>query len=99
MPRTARRPARPASRFVLTVSALLVGSILGPALGRALRPVFRKAVKGGILTQRALAGVAAELREDIEDIVAEAKNELDESAGEADAHGHEGVPHHAHGSA
>jgi hypothetical protein len=102
MPGTAGTGGRPGllqSKLVLAISALFVGSILGPVLGRALRPTLRRAVKGGILAQRALLGVAAGLREDIEDIVAEAKTELGDSAGEAYAQPREEVPQHAHGSA
>lgn len=84
------------SKWAVALSALLLGSVAAPALGRMLRPVFRNAVKGGILLQRHLNELVASLREDVEDVVAEAKAEL--ATTEAAAEPHQST-HHQHGTA
>jgi hypothetical protein len=82
------------SKWAFAFSALVVGSVMAPALGRIARPIFRRMVKGGIVAQQALTGVIAGLREDVEDIVAEAKAELASTPEPS----HDSAPHH-HGTA
>jgi hypothetical protein len=62
------------------MSSYLVGGASGIALALAaplLRPAFRSAVKGGILVGRYARGVGSNMKEEFEDIVAEAEADLD----------------------
>lgn len=54
-----------------------------PAIARAARPVVRKAVKSGLLFAEKGREVAAEVKEELEDIFAEVTAELKEKTGEA----------------
>lgn len=59
-----------------------------PKLLRAARPVLRKGLKQGLEAYAAVRGAAAELAEDVEDLVAEVQAELKqghEPAAEAEA--------------
>jgi hypothetical protein len=74
----ANRPGR--------MSAYLVGGASGLALALAaplLRPVMRSAVKGGILVGRYARQVGSSMKEEFEDIVAEAEADLDKEKGES----------------
>jgi len=74
----ANRPGR--------VSAYLVGGASGLVLALAapfLRPVMRSAVKGGILVGRYARQVGSSMKEEFEDIVAEAEADLDKEKGES----------------
>lgn len=82
------------SRWVIALSALAVGALAAPVLGPAIRPIVRGAVKAGILTQRRLTTVVAGLREELEDVVAEAKDELGAEP-ETPTHPHDHAPHGA----
>jgi Protein of unknown function (DUF5132) len=73
----ANRPGR--------MGAYLVGAASGLVLALAaplLRPVVRSAVKGGILVGRHARQVGSTMKEEFEDIVAEAEAELDQEKGE-----------------
>jgi hypothetical protein len=67
------------------MSAYLVGGASGLVLALAapfLRPVMRSAVKGGILVGRYARQVGSSMKEEFEDIAAEAEAELDKEKGE-----------------
>jgi hypothetical protein len=73
----ANRPGR--------MSAYLVGGASGLVLALAapfLRPVMRSAVKGGILVGRYARQVGSGMKEEFEDIVAEAEADLEKEKGE-----------------
>ncbi|HEV2126269.1 MAG TPA: DUF5132 domain-containing protein [Chloroflexota bacterium] len=61
--------------FALGVSAALVARALAPAIGRWARPAVRTVIKQGIILSEGAQVRAAELREDLEDLVAEARAE------------------------
>jgi len=61
--------------FALGISAALAARAFGPALGRWMRPVARGAVKQGIILAQGAQIRAAGLREDIEDLVEEARED------------------------
>lgn len=71
-----------ASRFLggVVVLGLGVGAIAlaanEPKLLRAARPMLRKGLKQGLEACAAVRGAAAELAEDVEDLVAEVQSEL-----------------------
>jgi hypothetical protein len=73
----ANRPGR--------MSAYLVGGASGLVFALAaplLRPVMRSAVKGGILVGRYARQVGSSMKEEFEDIVAEAEADLEKEKGE-----------------
>ncbi len=76
------------SKWVLGLSGLIVGSLTAPVIGQTLRPVVRSLVKAGILAERRISALIASLREDLEDVVAEARGELDRGAAEPEDHQH-----------
>jgi hypothetical protein len=57
------------------------GVIFSPQVRRVLRPAVREVVKAGLVVGSQIQQVAAEVKEDLEDIAAEAKAEV-KSAGE-----------------
>jgi Protein of unknown function (DUF5132) len=68
------------------MSAYLLGGASGLALALAaplLRPVMRSAVKGGILVGRYARQVGSNMKEEFEDIVAEAEADLDKENGDS----------------
>jgi hypothetical protein len=74
----ANRPGR--------MGAYLVGGASGLALALAaplLRPVMRSAVKGGIVVGRYARQVGSSMKEEFEDIVAEAETDLDKEKGDS----------------
>jgi hypothetical protein len=74
----ANRPGR--------MSAYLAGAASGLVLALAapfLRPFMRRAVKGGILVGRYARQVGSSMKEEFEDIVAEAEAELEKETGES----------------
>lgn len=58
----------------------LAGVVIGPVLKPILRPLAREIVKGGLIAGAYIHRVAAEAREDLDDLAAEAKTELDAKA-------------------
>lgn len=72
--------------FTLGVAAALTARTFAPSLGRWARPVVRGAVKQGLILSQGAQVRAAGLREDLEDLVAEARQEVaHESAATAGA--------------
>jgi hypothetical protein len=49
----------------------------GPRVGRASRPVVRSAIREGVLLQRELQQMVESVREDLEDVAAEAIQEAE----------------------
>jgi Protein of unknown function (DUF5132) len=62
--------------FALGVAAALVAGAAGPALGRRLRPVVRGAIKQAIILSEGVRARTQGLREDLEDLTAEARAEV-----------------------
>jgi Protein of unknown function (DUF5132) len=79
--------ARPSANRSGRWRAYLVGGASGVALALAaplLRPAMRSTVKGGILIGRYARQVGSGLKEQFEDIVAEAEADLDQERAEAE---------------
>jgi hypothetical protein len=73
----ANRPGR--------IGAYLAGAVSGLVLalaGPLLRPAMRSAVKGGIIVGRYARQVGSSMKEEFEDVVAEAEAELDKETRE-----------------
>jgi hypothetical protein len=64
-----------AGTFAIGVGAALAVQALGPAIGRWARPALRSVVKQGIILSQGTQARVVGLREDLEDLVAEAKAE------------------------
>jgi hypothetical protein len=69
------------------VGIIILAPVVASLLGRALRPVTKSVIKGGVIAAESVKGAAAKIRasaaeavESLEDIAAEAKAELAESA-------------------
>jgi hypothetical protein len=52
-------------------------NVVGPILGNIVRPLLKEAIKGGLLLQKQVQSIAEEAWQDIEDLTAEAKAEMD----------------------
>jgi hypothetical protein len=52
-------------------------NVVGPMLGNVVRPLLKEAIKGGLLLQKQVQSIAQEAWQDIEDLTAEAKAEMD----------------------
>jgi hypothetical protein len=86
-----------APKLIVVLSSVAAGALVTPLVGRAVRPLVRTLVKGGIVAQREITGVVGGLREDLQDIVAEAKAELgDESESSSGEEAHAHAHAHAH---
>jgi hypothetical protein len=66
--------------FALGVTAALVARVAAPAIGRWARPLVRGAVKQGLVLSQGAQLRAAGMREDLEDLVAEAREDLRQDA-------------------
>ncbi|HSK79634.1 MAG TPA: DUF5132 domain-containing protein [Thermoanaerobaculia bacterium] len=55
----------------------LVGVVVAPVLGAITRPLARGVIKGGIVVKRQLDKMAAEVKEEVQDLAAEAAADLD----------------------
>jgi hypothetical protein len=69
-----------AAVFALGVVAASALRAYGPALGRLLRPVVKETIKGGLVAGRELQTLADEVREELEDVAAEARAEVEPRA-------------------
>lgn len=65
---------------ILVVGAVLMAPTLVPALGSALRPLAKVVVKTGITLYDSAKELMAEAGEEINDMVAEARTEMTETA-------------------
>jgi hypothetical protein len=68
------------------VGVALVAPIVVPALAGSMRPLAMAVVKGGMMVYDKGAEVIAEASEQLSDMVAEARSELDAAAAAASAH-------------
>lgn len=68
--------------FALGVGAALAARAFGPSLGRWARPVVRGALKQGIILSQGAQVRAAGLREDLEDLVEEARDDVRRETGD-----------------
>lgn len=59
------------------IGVAVLAPVLAPVLATALRPVLKTAIKSGILLYEKGREVGVELTENLEDLVAEVKSELD----------------------
>lgn len=55
----------------------LVGVVAAPVLGAITRPLAREIIKGGIILKRQVEKVAAGVKEEMQDLTAEAAADLD----------------------
>jgi tetrahydromethanopterin S-methyltransferase subunit H len=53
------------------------GALMGPAVGRALRPLLRETIKGGIVVGRGVQRTTTSAWEELRNITDEARAELD----------------------
>ena len=66
--------------FTLGVAAALSARAFAPTLGRWARPAVRGAIKQGIILSQGAQVRASGLREDLEDLVAEARADVPSAA-------------------
>ena len=64
----------------LGIGAVILAPILGSALAKVGKPLAKTVVKTGIVTYQKTKGLLVEVAEGIEDIVAESRAELAETA-------------------
>lgn len=72
------------SAVLVGVAAAVVAPTVLPALASGLRPLAKAVVKGGIMVYDALKETVAEAGEQFNDLVAEARAEMAESATETE---------------
>jgi hypothetical protein len=63
--------------FALGAVSVTVWNVAAPIIGGVVRPLLKEAIKGGILLGRQVQTLAEEAWQDVEDLTAEAKAELD----------------------
>jgi Protein of unknown function (DUF5132) len=63
--------------FFLGAASGLAFALAAPLFGKQARPAVRGAIKGGMLAGRYVKRVASGVKEDVQDIAAEAKADLD----------------------
>jgi hypothetical protein len=66
--------------FALGAASVASWNVVGPVLGNVVRPLLKEAIKGGLLLQKQVQSVAEEAWQDVEDLTAEAKAEMDRKA-------------------
>lgn len=64
--------------FAIGIAAAILAPVILPAVAQAARPLARAAIKSGILFLNKGRETVAELGEVVEDLVAEARAEIDE---------------------
>ncbi|MDV6343198.1 DUF5132 domain-containing protein [Nitrosomonas sp. Is37] len=69
--------------FAIGIAAAILAPVILPAVVQAARPLARAAIKSGILLLNKGRETAAELGEVVEDLVAEARAEIDEERARA----------------
>lgn len=65
--------------YGLGLGTLAVAKSAGPAIGRAVRPVVREVIKGGIVVGGGLQRATEEARASLGDLTAEARQEVEKS--------------------
>lgn len=73
--------SNPVTGLALGVGAILFGPTLLPAVGQAIRPAVKAAIKGGMVLYDEVTGIGAAVGE----VVAEARAELGADAGSSAA--------------
>ena len=63
--------------FALGAVSAASWKTVSPVLGRVLRPALKEAIKAGIVLQKQIQTVAQEAWQDVEDLTAEAKSEVE----------------------
>jgi hypothetical protein len=71
--------------FGLGAASAASWNIIGPILGNVVRPVLKEAIKTGIILQKQVQTIAQEAWQDVEDLTAEAKAEIDAKKKKADS--------------
>jgi|SoiMetStandDraft_2_1073263.scaffolds.fasta_scaffold07031_5 hypothetical protein len=71
--------------FALGAASAASWNVISPILGNVVRPVFKEAIKTGIILQKQVQTIAQEAWQDVEDLTAEAKAELDAKKKPADS--------------
>lgn len=74
------------------IAAIVLLPVIVPVAGKVAKPIAKAAIKGGIVLYEQGKGVIAEVGETLEDLITEAKAELEEQAMEA--HSLEGAVEH-----
>jgi Protein of unknown function (DUF5132) len=70
--------------FALGAASAASWNTISPILGNALRPVLKEVIKTGIIWQKQVQTIAQEAWQDVEDLTAEAKAEIDAKTKPAD---------------
>jgi hypothetical protein len=70
--------------FGLGAASAASWTTLGPLLGRVVRPVLKEVIKTGIILQKEIQTVTQKAWQDVEDLTAEAKAEIDAEKNSAD---------------
>jgi hypothetical protein len=73
------------STHLVGIGAALVAPTVLPALGSSLRPLAKALVKGGVLLYDSVKESVAEAGEQLNDLVAEVRAEISETAGNEEA--------------
>jgi hypothetical protein len=68
------------STLLVGIGAALVAPTVLPALGSSLRPLTKAVVKGGVMLYDAVKETVAEVGEQFNDLVAEARAEISETS-------------------
>ena len=64
-----------AAIFFLGVASAGAVKVLLPTVGKAVRPIAKEAIKGGVVLGREVQAMAESVKEEIEDMAAEAVSE------------------------
>ena len=73
--------------FTLGVVSVARWNRVAPLMGSVLRPLVKETIKGGILLGRQIQTLAEEAWQDVEDLTAEARAELDAKANSTNGNG------------
>jgi hypothetical protein len=68
--------------FALGAVSAASWNTVSPVLGKVLRPALKEAIKAGIILQKQIQTVAQEAWQDVEDLSAEAKAEVEATKNE-----------------
>ncbi len=71
--------------FGLGAASAASWNIIAPILGNVVRPVLKETIKAGIILQKQVQTIAQEAWQDVEDLTAEAKAEIDAKKKPADS--------------
>jgi len=63
--------------FGLGAASAASWNIIAPILGNVVRPVLKETIKAGIILQKQVQTIAQEAWQDVEDLTAEAKAEVE----------------------